>query len=298
MINSFQYRLALTSVLICFTNFAFAQLTGKLQSEKELELVDFKSIKKVLEQDGLSKQVVRKKKQVKAEKKVQVEVEAARYLYPTENELWGLVSEFWLVKNAQILGWDFQKPDYGLETSVRSIMEKLGFLQRRFKILLLNTTTVVRTTLPGNSETYFLLSVPFIRSLDLSKLEISLLLLEDFLRSEAGHFRTNVITEKMKKLAGTEFTGHKPDLSLVEELMRNYDTQVNKKGFTFQQQFEITKKMDAFLKPHPELWTTYYRMLGKINMLLKTNSAYQDYPKLYPSPEMQLKWLSPEEKVL
>jgi len=296
MISTFRYKLALTSALFAL---GLGAQTKKLQDEKELDMVNFKAIKKVLQQDGLSKSVELKKKQVAAEKKVQTQIEHSRYAYPTESELWALVSEYWLVKNAQILNWDFAHPEYGIEESFKTTMEKLGFLQKKFKLLLLNTPTTVRLALPGeNGETILMLSVPFIRSLDLSKLEISLLMLEDYFRSEAGYFKKAVRTEKLSKLAGTSFVGKKADMSLIEELLKNYDYQINQKGFTFQQQFEVTKKMDAYLRPHPELWNTYFRLLGKMNSFLKSNSQYKDYVRLYPSPEMQIKWLGPEEKVL
>ena len=271
----------------------------KLQDEKELEVVNFKSIKKVLQQDGLSQAAEQKKKQVQVMKTEQVSLEKGRFNYPTEDELWGFVSEYWLVKNAQLLGWDFEKPDYGLEENFKKTLQNMGFYQKKFKILLLNTPTLVRASMPGsNGEMILLLSVPFIRSLDLSKLEISLLLLEDYFRLEAGYFKKNVSTDKLKKLAGTNFYGSKPDLSMIQELMKKYDHQINQKGYTFQQQFEMTKKMDAYLKASPELWNAYFRLLQKMQSFLKTNVQYKDFIKLYPSPEMQIKWISPEEKVL
>lgn len=295
MITTFKLKLAFSSLLLASAAFG----AGKLQEEKELDVVNFKSIKKVLQQDGLSEQAKLKKKQVEVLKKTQGEVEKSRFQYPTQDELWGFTSEYWLVKNAQVLGWDFEKPDYGLEDSLKSILEKLGFYHKKFKILLLNTPSLVRATIPGyGGETIFLLSVPFIRSMDLSKLEISLMLLEDHFRNEGGYFKKNVATEKMSKLAGTNFHGGKPDLSLIEELTRNYDKQIREKGYTFQQQFEVTKKMDAHLKSHPEFWNSYFRLLGKMDRFIKSNLQYKDYTKLYPSPEMQVKWLSPEEKVL
>jgi hypothetical protein len=85
---------------------------------------------------------------------------------------------------------------------------------------------------------------------------------------------------------------------MVEEMLKNYSNQINQKGYTFQEQFEITKKMDAFLKSNPELWNAYFRLLGKIDRFIKVNVQYKDYVRLYPSPEMQVKWLSPEDKVL
>ncbi len=298
MINTFRVNLAFSSFLLLLSMGAYAQ-TQKLQEEKELEVVNFKSIKKVLEKDGLSQAAEQKKVQVAVMKKEQVNLDQGRYNYPSEDELWGFMSEYWLVKNAQILGWDFEKPDYGLESSFRSTLQTLGFVQKKFKILLVNTPTLVRASLPGNDgEMILLLSVPFIRSLDLSKLEISLMFLEDYFRLEAGYFKNQVASEKMKKLAGTSFYGQKPDLTMIEELMKNYHKQIYEKGFTFQQQFEVTKKMDSFLKSNPELWNVYFRLLGKLQSFLKVNVQYKDYVKLFPSPEMQLKWISPEDKVL
>ncbi len=295
MITTFKAKLGLSSLLLTLSLFA---QTEKLQDEKELEVVDFKSIKKVLQQDGLSEAAKKKEKQVTILKNEQNKIETNRYLYPTENELWGFISEYWLIKNAQLLNWDFEKPDYGLEKSFSTTMEKLGFYQKKYKILLVNNPTMVRTGLPGNNEFILLLSVPFIRSLDLSKLEISLLLFEDFLRLEQGYFKKNVETDKFRKLSGTNFQGQKPDVSMVEEMLKNYSNQVNQKGYSFQQQFEVTKNMDAYLKSNPELWNAYFRLLGKIDRFIKVNVQYKDYVRLYPSPEMQVKWLSPEEKVL
>lgn len=295
MISIFRVKLALSSFLI--TTSLLAQ-TGKLQEEKELEVVNFKSIKKVLEQDGLTEASKRKAREVQVLKKEQGKLESGRFMYPTESELWGFVSEYWLVKNAQLLNWDFEKPNYALERSFSSTMENLGFYQKKFKILLVNTPSLVKASIPGDNELIFLLSVPFIKSLDLSKLEISLLLFEEFIRLEMGYFKKNVATEKMSKLAGTNFQGGKPDLSMVEELLKNYTSQINQRGYTFQQQFELTKKVDAYLKSSPELWNTYFRLLGKIDRFVKSNTQYKDYVKLYPSPEMQVKWLSPPEKVL
>ncbi len=299
MIIMFRAKLAFTSFLLLSFTYGHCQTVPKLQDEKELEVVDFKSIKKVLQQDGLSQAAQQKKKQVAVLKKEQVNLEQGRFNYPSEAEIWGFVSEYWLVKNAQILGWDFEKPDYGIEDSFKKTLEGMGFYQKKFKILLVNTPSLVRASMPGNEgEMILLLSVPFIRSLDLSKLEISILLLEDYFRLEAGYFKKSVGTEKLKKLAGTNFTGSKPDLSMIQELLKNYDNQINKKGYSFQQQFEVTKKMDAFLKASPELWNAYFRLLQKLQSFLKTNVQYKDYIKLYPSPEMQLKWISPDEKVL
>ncbi len=285
--------LSLISATICFSQ------TAKFQEEKELEVVNFLSIQKVLKKDGLSQSAEMKKKQVSVMKTEQKNLDRARYNYPTEDEIWGLATDYWLIKNAQVLGWDFEKPDFGIENSFKGVLENLGFYQKKFKILVLNTSSIIRGALPGlDGEIVYIISLPFIRSLDLSKLEIAIFLLEDYFRYEAGYFKKAVGTEKLKKMAGSSFYEQKVDLSLMEELVKNYGQQIENKGFSFQQQFETTKKMDTFLKSHPEFWNVYFRLLGKIQNFVKTNHQYKDYIKLYPSPEMQLKWLSPDEKAL
>jgi hypothetical protein len=55
--------------------------------------------------------------------------------------------------------------------------------------------------------------------------------------------------------------------------------------------------MNDLLKSHPDLWNAYVRLLGKIDRLVKGSRQFADYVKLYPSPEMQIRWLAPEEKV-
>ncbi len=294
MINIFKSKLAFVSLI--FPLIAFSNET-KLQEEKELELINFNSIRKVLQEDGLSQQALNKKKEVEKLKVEKAKINAQRSLYPQEEDMWGFLSEYFLVKNAQLLNWDYQKPEYGIDISFKELLEKLGFYQKKMKVLVLNTPSVHRGILPGaHKEDTYLISLPFIRSLDLSKLEISLLLLEDFFRSEGDMIRSRIKTKKFEELVGSGIKG-KVDQGFLKEMLAQYDKSL-KTGYSFQQQFEITKKMDSYLKAYPELWNTYYRLLGKINEFIKGNNLYKNYINLYPSPEMQIKWLSPEKKVL
>jgi len=54
--------------------------------------------------------------------------------------------------------------------------------------------------------------------------------------------------------------------------------------------------MDHLLKSDPGVWSSYLKLIRKIDKLVKTNLLYKDYTKIYPSPELQLKWLVPEQK--
>lgn len=294
MINIFKSKLAFVSLILPLSLLANEV---KLQEEKELEVVNFNSIKKVLQEDGLSQQAINKKKTVEKLKVEKAKINAQRNLYPQEEDMWGFLTEYFLVKNAQLLNWDYQKPEYGIDASFKELLEKLGFYQKKLKILVLNTPSIHRGILPGpHKEDIYLISLPFMRALDLSKLEISLLLLEDFFRSDEGLVRKRIKIKSFDEITGSSIKG-KIDQNFLKEMLSKYDASL-KIPYTFQQQFEITKKMDSYLKAHPELWNAYFRLLRKINEFTKSNSLYKNYINLYPSPEMQIKWLTPEKKVL
>lgn len=287
--------------LFFFLSTAVAQATPadqKLPQEKELDVVDFQHVKDVLKKDGLLQEVNKKKKEVVEIQKLRQQAEKSRYRWPTEDVFWPLATEHWLVKEAPVLLWDFDHPDYGIESSLATILRNVGLIQKRFRLLAINAGSPAHLGLPWTDDEYCLLfSIPFVRAMDLSKLEISLLLLEDVLRLQEGWLKETARPAKLKDLVGQNFEGKKPDLTPIYEVGKAYSTFIAEKGFSFQQQFQITKKMNQLLRPHPELWNAYVRMLGKIDRLVKGNPQFKDYVKLYPSPEMQIRWLAPEEKL-
>lgn len=271
----------------------------KLPQEKELDVVDFQHVKKVLQKDGLMQEVRKKKNEVKRIQEIRVVEDKSRFTWPSEEEFWPIAAEWWLVKNSSTLQWDFERPEYGLEQSMAQILKSVGKLQKKFRILAMDSTQVPHLGLPWSNDEYCLLfSVPFARTLDLSKLEIAILLLEDVLRVEEGWLKEYARPAKLKDLVDSNFKGKAPDMTPVFEVGKAYSKFIQEKGFTFQQQFQVTKKMNAILRPHPQLWNAYVRMLNKIDRLVKSNQSFKDYPKLYPSPEMQIKWLAPEDKPL
>jgi len=91
-----------------------------LQEEKEQNLMDYSNIKSVLKKDGLKKFKDKKSKNVEEIKQVKTEIELAKYNYPASDDFWSFMSEYWLVKNAQVLQWDFSKPKYGIAKAFRS----------------------------------------------------------------------------------------------------------------------------------------------------------------------------------
>ncbi len=74
--------------------------------------------------------------------------------------------------------------------------------------------------------------------------------------------------------------------------IKKYDDLIYQRGFNFQQQYELTKFMKKLLKSNLNLLDSYKNLLFKIDVLVKRDSLYKYYNSIYPSPEMQVKWLS------
>ncbi|MGZ3787625.1 MAG: hypothetical protein ACXVLQ_03840 [Bacteriovorax sp.] len=295
----------LMGCMLCFTGTLLAESETKEPEAKEgnkeggKDLLDFSSIKDIIKKDGLEGELKKKqdeKRKYLDQKKLK---EMKRYNVPTEDVFWSFFSELWLVKNATLLKWDIHKPDFELEKSFGAFLEGQGHFEKKIKILLLDSTEIAHAALPSNQDEYiFILSLPFIRTLDLSKVEISLLLFEDFIRLRKGYFKNFVFDKELENYLGSNFNGKPFDKKLVDNHLKKYGQLLFEKGFSFQEQFETTKEMDALLKNDLKIWNTYLTMLEKIDNLTKNNALYKKYSQIYPSPELQLNWLKPKTPIL
>lgn len=289
--------LLLSGQVISFANEVTPKATeSESATTPPKELLDFSSIKDLIKKDGLEGELKKKeeeKRTLLSQKKL---MEMKRYNIPGQDVFWSFMSELWLVKNAPTLKWDFHKPDFDLEKSFIDLLEMQGHYEKRIKILLLDTTEVIHAALPSNENEYiFLLSLPFIRTLDLSKVEISIILFEDFVRAKKGYFKNYVLSKELEAYMGTNFSGKALDKKLIESHLKKYNSVLFEKGFSFQEQFETTQEMDALLKNDLKMWNTYLTLLDKIDQLTKTNTLYKKYNQIYPSPELQLNWLKPKQ---
>lgn len=264
------------------------------KTEKK-ELLDFSLIKDVIKKDGLEGELKKKEEEKRKylnEKKLK---EMKRYNVPGQDLFWSMFSELWLIKNATILKWDIHKPDYELEKAFSAFLETQGYYEKKVKILLLDSSEISHAALPSNQDEFiFILSLPFIRTMDLSKVEISLLLFEDFVRIKNGYFKNYVLDKELENFMGSNFNGKPFDKKLIEDHLKKYGQILFEKGFSFQEQFETTKQMDTLLKNDLKMWNTYLILLQKVDNLVKTNSLYKKYGQIYPSPELQLNWLRPK----
>ena len=272
---------------------------GKSKQEKRAEEINFQSIKNILENDFLKKSAIQKSQKFKKIKKKRLRRDQAKLSNPKEEHFWSFFSELWLVRNAQRLKWDFESPDYALEKTVVKMLEKFGFLEQKFKLLLLNDSSITHMALPGNpAEVIFILSIPFIRTIDLTKREIGILLVEDYMRLEMRYFLTYVKDKKLQGFIGGRFMNKKAQRSLLNMALKRADDFIYEKGFNFQQQFNVTQRVSSLLRSETQLWNSYLSLLRKVDKLVKSNKHYKNYTKIYPSPEIQIKWILPEKKVL
>jgi hypothetical protein len=285
------------SVLLIIPSLTKSQ--DPLDNKKPEIKTDFSKIKDVLKNDQLEEEVNKKLAKEKGLKELEEKELKERFLVPQSNEIWSFLSELWIIRNTEKLKWNFEKPDYGMDEFFAKFLEDQGYYELNFKILLLDNSLIPHFCLPSNpNEAIFLFSAPFMRILDLSKLEISLLLLEDYNRNKMNQFKNRVKSPDLEKTFGMNFQKQEFPQKVFDDVLKSYDDLVFDKGFNFEEQFEITMKMESILKSNTTLWNTYLNLIEKIGNLSKTNLLYKDYAKLYPSPEMQLNWLKPKKKAL
>lgn len=279
-----------------FHNFSYSDdvVKPKTKLEEEVEMMDFGKLNNVLKQDKLD--VYAKEKQALAKKLAEQRniLEKKKYFYPAEENFWTMLSELWCVKNALYLKWDFEKADLGIGLNFKKLLENLSLNKKKIKILVLESMNIAHLALPADENTYiFLISLTFMRAMDLTKREISLLLLEDMIRADKNFFKNSLPLKEAQAKFGTMMSNNKPDMKYILSLLDGYSDIALQRGFTFQQQFEVTKYMDNILKTKSEYWESYLTLTQKRDLLVKTNEGFFWYSRFYPSPEMQLTWLQP-----
>lgn len=250
-------------------------------------------IREEIKSDKLLEFKKKKEEKIVVQKKIQQNMDKDKFSYPRKEHFLGFLSELWLVKNASVLKWDFKHPEYGIEEAFSNLLQDLGIFGKKIKILVLDSSFIFHGAIPLYDSNAFIISLPFMRTLDLSRQEISLLLLENLIRIEQGIFEENLKLDF--SLASTNFEKEGINLKFIENALKRYTEVLSKEGFSYKQQFDVTKKMELYLKPIPKLFKQYTELLLKIDSLIKKNNLYKDYLKIYPSPELQINWLIPKK---
>ncbi len=275
----------------------FSILTFADELPIQNDFVNFNNIKGILKKDGLEK-VVEKKKIEKKKADIQKEEKLkAMYNTPSEDDFWSIMIQYWLVKNAPILKWDFNRPDYGMIPAFEGFLKDVGEYGVKFKLLFFNSSNITHFGFPMGKDSYlFVISVPFIKTMDLSKTQIAALLYEDLIRVKQGHFESMISATTLSKLRNTNFFQQLVPKKEIASLLTEIDQIVYTKGFNFQQQYQVTKYVNTVLLNNKKLWQNYYTLIQKIDELAKGNLLFKNYAKIYPSPELQMNWIDPSKK--
>ena len=259
--------------------------------------LDFSNIKEILKNDMLEEEIKKKREKRERKKRRQKKMLMKKYFVPDESTFWPFASEYWLVKNLGNLKWDFARPNYGITQEFEKFLSSLELDEKRFQILFLKAENPTHFVIPGKDQGLFLLSTSFLRSADLTVLEIALLLFEDYLRFKEKFFHQRVMPADLKKMLGHSFYKEKKiDRKLIDQVLKNYSKMVFEEGFSFKEQFSVTKRMKEHLKNRPRYQSAYRSLLKKIDVLVKEDKRYRHYLKTYPSPELQLGWFANVKK--
>lgn len=265
-------------LLICNNNLSFGQES-------------LKSIQSILKNDFLT-EVAKKEEEEKqkelSEKKIEEDITG--HFYPKTSDIWSLLTQVWFIKNSVLLHWDFKNPDLGILQGFIDLLQKVGLIGKKIHLLILDTTRYPHGALPmKENEFLFFISLPFIRSLDLSTLEISLLMLEDYFRVNLGVFKNYVKDDSWYNKLGTNFYGKSPDVSFITQSIEKYTQFFTLRGYTPNEEKMVFTSMKTILSiDDAKLYLGYQEMLKKINDLITINDEYSYYSKLYPSPYLKL----------
>ena len=278
-------------ILLLFFSFS----TSVIANSNSKKIIDFSLIKDVIQSDGLKKRVENiknKNRKSKAQKQKKIDL---KFQIPGEKEFWSFFSEYWLIKNRKVLQWDFEKPDFGITSAFNELLNKLEIKDKSFKIILINSHILTHFALPANLNQYiFILSLPFIRQVKLSNVDIAILLLEDMIRSDIGLMKKSVLYQNKFNILGANLKNSSINKMTFETLLKKYDEKIYEKGYSFQDQFLVTKEIGKMVEKYKKINQSYIRMLSKIDFAIKSGHSLSHYNKVYPSPEMQLKWLERE----
>ncbi len=278
--------------LVSFSAIAIAPLVDEeTKIRAENKVANFESIRRLLAQDFLQDSKEKREEKADSLKKEKDDLELRTWDFPTESDFWPIFSEYWTVMNTNYLKWDFKAPEFGIREAFENVLQEAGLYEIRFRILLTNTPAPAHIALPSSpNDTFFVLSVPFIRASGFSADEIALLLLEDWFRNKRDFLKNHLATEGIKPLIGANFKGKDfPEwFGLLDIAMKKF---ITNKGLGFGQQFLVTTDMETILKTNPTRLQLYKVVLHKMDIFLKDNIVYSALLRMYPTPKMQIGWL-------
>ena len=207
---------------------------------------------------------------------------------------WKILNRLWLVENVDVLKWNFDRPDYGLNKVINDVLRRTGYSSVKYKIILSNSNIISHTSLPGKrSEVFIILSKIFLERMDVTKQEIALLVLEELVRS-----RKYKNIDDLEQRIGTyprlkNGRNYKKDVNaFVRKAFKVYDELVYNYKSNFKEEYAVHTILMNSLASEQKLLNSYLNLQKKINRLIRDDHLFSNYPNVYPSPELRIRWMT------
>lgn len=259
---------------------------------EEKKVFDFSNLKQVLTNDMLDEELAKKKLAQDELERLKKQKELESSIFPEADDYWPFMIELWLVKNMSELKWFFEHPDLGLADSFAELLTKVGLFEIGFEILILDSYRLYHRALPlPSGKILFILSYPFIKSMDLTRKEISLLLFFEFLRLKRSNFveQAKRLHPELADLYGKSFIGQKPK-DFSPKVLTTLSKMIFDARLEFKEQFALVTEMKRYLTSNKEI-KTYVDLVKKIEIYIGSSKERSDYVTQTISPQMILKWL-------
>lgn len=252
------------------------------------------NIKQYLESDFLLGESIKKEKLQKESTQQLLNHTKNKYRYPSVQDFWKFASEYWLVKNIDVLKWDRASDASLYKKGFEQLLATLNKKGITFKIIVSPTSWISHFVLPRGTGNYiFVVSLPFITEAKLTTEDVLFVMLEDLIRIEKGYLFDFLKDESFFKKLGSDFyVNKKPNMSDFEKMMEQMSYFYKQYGYSFDQEFRVTRELIELIKndePLTQKYEGYSYKLSKLGEKFK-----QLFPKdegLYPGLMIKKSWL-------
>ena len=129
--------------------------------------------------------------------------------------------------------------------------------------------------------------------MDVTKQEIALLVLEELVRS-----RKYKNIDDLEDRIGTyprlkNGRNYKKDVNaFVRKAFKVYDELVYNYKSNFKEEYAVHTILMNSLASEQKLLNSYLNLQKKINRLIRDDHLFSNYPNVYPSPELRIRWMT------
>ena len=261
--------------------------SNRAQSQQELNIDDYLEADKLLEVSETKDKLQKKQAQKLFDEKKR------RYSYPSFEDFWKFASEYWLVKNIDKIKWDQGSDASEVKKNFQLLLNDLGIEGIKLKVFIFPTDRHPHFVLPrSDREFVFLISQKFIEASRLNPKQLSYLLLEELIRIQQGYLFDFFKDDSFVKNLGESFYINKrPAMGDFEKLMTKISIFYLEHGFSFENEYRVTKSICKKLSDKPVRLKAYRNYFESLKSQIDAiHKVFVDYKKLYPGFEMKHLW--------